>query len=199
MKTERYTEDVAQVAAGETRRSPGRRFRRRRPASLGSEGTRPLRARASRIITVKFERKAKYLVGSILASVVSSLTFVAMFGPGLLGAKGSSLVASATGAVAAYFLRRRWAWGRRGRANFRAEVVPYWTTVAVTAIAAAVVIDFVNAIVRDATADRFVRTTVNTMAFIGTYAATFVFKYRVFDRLFTRGQNDEGRDQQNSS
>lgn len=131
-------------------------------------------------------RMAKYLTGSIVAMLVSTVTFMGTFGPGVLGSKSASLAASATGAIANYFLNRRWTWGRRGRADFQRELVPYWTTVVVTAVVAAGVTGAVNAIVRDITSDRGIRTIANTCAFLATYGVSFLVKYRMFDRLFAR-------------
>lgn len=130
-------------------------------------------------------RLAKYLTGSIIAMLVSTATFMGTFGPGLLGSKGASLTASATGAIVNYFLNRNWTWGQRGRGNFQREVVPYWTTVIITAIAAALVTDVVNAITRSITHDRPIRTVVNTAAFLATYGVSFLLKYRIFNRLFS--------------
>ena len=129
-------------------------------------------------------RMAKYFVGSVIAFVVSTVTFGVAFGTGLLGSKGASLTASATGAIVNYFLNRNWAWGKRGRADMRAELIPYWRTVILTAIAAALVTGAVNAILRDMEVVRSVRTVVNTIAFVTTYGVAFLFKYRMFDRLF---------------
>src|SRR5205814_5450973 len=104
------------------------------------------------------------------------------FGVGLLGSKGASLTASATGALANYFLNRNWTWGRRGRADVRRELIPYWRTVVLSAIVAAAVTGGVNALLRHLHADRPVRTLVNTIAFVGTYGVLFLVKYRLFDR-----------------
>jgi putative flippase GtrA len=127
---------------------------------------------------------AKYFVGSVIAFFVSTVTFGVGFGTGLLGSKGASLTASAAGAIVNYFLNRNWAWGKRGRADVRRELIPYWRTVIVTAIAAAVVTGAVNAVLRDMDTARAVRTVVNTIAFVATYGIAFLFKYRMFDRLF---------------
>ena len=155
-------------------------------------GRLPMPAPVRRFAVEHHIRITKYFVGSVLSGVVSAITFVATFGPGFLGSKGASLTASATGAIAGYFLNRNWTWGRRGRAHFRKEVVPYWTTVVLTAIAAAVVTGTVNAIVRDMTSDRLIRTLINTVAFVGTYGLSFVLKYGLFHRLFgERPSSDE--------
>jgi len=142
------------------------------------------RERMRELRQVHGRKMAKYLAGSVMAAVVSTVTFAVTFGVGLLGSKGASLTASGTGAIANYFLNRNWAWGRRGRADVRKELIPYWRTVIVTAVAAALVTGAVNAVLRDLDTARSLRTLINTVAFVGTYGALFLVKYRLFDRLF---------------
>jgi len=128
----------------------------------------------------------RYLTGSVVATVVSTITFIATFGPALLGSRGASLAASATGAIANYFLNRQWTWQRQGRASVRHELVPYWATVVVTAVLAALCTGAVNALVRQHTDDRALRTAINTITYLAVYALSFVVKYLIFDRLFER-------------
>jgi putative flippase GtrA len=126
----------------------------------------------------------RYFAGSVICTVISAVTFMVAFGFGLLGSRGASLLSSATGAVAGYWLNRTWAWGRRGRADVRRELVPYWTTIIVTAIAAALVTGAVNHVVAGITDHRGVRTLFDTAAFLGTYLVSFIVKYVVFNRVF---------------
>lgn len=135
---------------------------------------------------------AKYFVGSVIATIVSTLTFVLTFGPGLLGARSASLASSGTGAIANYFLNRNWTWERRGRAGFRSEMLPYWTVVIVTAVVAALFTGVVNDLVRHVTDNRATRTLVNTAAYVTVYGVSFIVKYVFFDRLFTRRARAEG-------
>jgi putative flippase GtrA len=146
----------------------------------------PLGTRARRLAAEHKVKVVKYLTGSILATVVSAVTYVATFGPALLGSRSASLASSATGAVCNYFLNRRWTWQRTGRADLRRELVPYWATVIATALVAAVVTGWVNGLVRAHTDSRGVRTAVNTLTFLAIYGVSFVVKYVVFDRLFSR-------------
>jgi putative flippase GtrA len=145
-----------------------------------------MRARVRRLVDDHGVKMSKYLVGSVAASVISALTYLATFGPSLLGSKGASLAASATGALTNYFINRRWTWSRRGRADFRREVLPYWTTVLTTAAAAAIVTGTVNAILRHEDVARSTRALVNTIAFVGVYGVAFLFKYRRFDQIFAK-------------
>jgi putative flippase GtrA len=138
-------------------------------------------------------KMAKYVLASAGATVASVLTFMATFGSGLLGSRVASLTASAAGAVVNYVVNRRWTWGRRGRAGFRSELLPYWGTVVAIAVIAAVVVGIVNAVVRDVTDARSIRTLANTGAYVTVYATAFLVKYRAFDRLFTRRTREEQR------
>lgn len=90
----------------------------------------------------------RYAIGSVLAGLASESVLLATYGPGLLGPHVASVVAWAAGAVLNYVLNRWWAWGRRGRASLRRELLPYWTitlaTVAVSAWATGVADRFGN-------------------------------------------------------
>lgn len=130
---------------------------------------------------------AKFLTGSLISTAIATGTFVLVFGTGRFGSKTSSLVSSGVAAIAAYFLNRHWTWGRRDRPKFRSEMLPYWSMVIGTAIAAAVVTGAANDLVKSITPDRGIRTITNTMAYLGTYGVFFLLKYRVFHGLFHRG------------
>ena len=134
---------------------------------------------------------AKFATGSVISTLVATGTFVTVFGSGMLGSKASSLVSSAVAAVVAYFLNRHWTWGRRDKADFRSEMLPYWAMVIGTAIAAALVTGAANNVVRGITPDRGIRTVTNALAYLGTYGVFFLLKYRVFHSLFH--QEDEAQ------
>lgn len=140
----------------------------------------------------------RYALGSVVSFTVSEITLIALFAPHLLGARGASLVASVAGLIPGYFLNRNWAWGRRGRSRFWREVVPYWVSVVVSAVAAALSIGAVNAAVADFS--RPVRTVFNAVTYLAVYGVFFVLKFLLFDRLFREpdggdsGRGDSGRD-----
>ena len=128
-------------------------------------------------------RLFRYTVGSAVAFGVSEACFVALFAPHLLGAKGSSVVASIVGVIPGYFLNRNWTWGRRGRSHLWREVAPYWGTVAASTVLAAVGTGSVNEAV--AGLSRNVRTVVDAAAYCAVNGALFVAKFVLFNtRLF---------------
>src|SRR5437763_14069396 len=64
-------------------------------------------------------RVVRYALGSVIASLVSLVTFVLVYGViGGLSPRQTSIAASLTGMVPAYFLNRKRAWGRRGQSHF---------------------------------------------------------------------------------
>lgn len=122
----------------------------------------------------------RYSLGSAVAFGVSEIVFVVLFAPHVLGAKGSSIVASVAGVVPGYFLNRNWTWGRRGRSSLWRETVPYWLVFAVSTLSAAVTIGAVNGAVADHS--RGVRTVINAFAFFGVNGVIFVVKFVLFNR-----------------
>ena len=124
----------------------------------------------------------RYALGSVVSFGVSEITLVALFAPHVLGARGSSLVASVAGLIPGYFLNRNWAWGRRGRSHLGREVIPYWLTVVITALVAAVSIGAVNGVVADLS--RPARTAINALTYLAVYGVFFVLKFLLFDWLF---------------
>jgi putative flippase GtrA len=150
---------------------------------LSAQRALPSRAR----IATDHEKALKlvrYALGSVICSVVSGATFAILFGFALVGSRSASLAASATGAIAGYWLNRAWTWERRHRADWRRELLPYWATIIGSAIAAALATGGVNALVLDTHIGRGLRTVIDLVAYFATYAGSFIVKYVVFDRLF---------------
>jgi putative flippase GtrA len=163
--------------------------------SIGEGTAEPIRHRLSRALTRRVEsgvagRMTRYLAGSVICTVISTLTFLVVFGAGLLGSRASSLLASAVGSVFGYWLNRNWTWGKRGVGHVGREMVPYWLTVVGTAVAAALVTGWVNGLVRGATTSHNVRAVADAAAYVGTYGLFFVVKYLIFDRLFSTGHRE---------
>lgn len=72
-------------------------------------------------------RILRYLVTSVVNVGVAELVLAFAFG-GLGWSTGpSALLAAAVAALPAYWLSRRWVWGRTGRSHLRNEVLPFWT------------------------------------------------------------------------
>ena len=131
------------------------------------------------------ERLVRYSLGSVICTAVSAAAFVVFFSTGALGSRSASLAASGIAAIVGYYLNRRWTWGQKHRANWRTELLPYWVTIIVSAVLAALVTGAVNSALRSSGASRGIRTAVDLLAYLGTYGVAFVGKYLLFHRLFT--------------
>jgi putative flippase GtrA len=132
-------------------------------------------------------RVVRYALGSVVASLVSLVTFVVVYGVlGALSPRQSSVAASLAGMVPAYFLNRNWAWGRRGRSHLVKEVLPYLAASVLGLVAAMWSVDAVSSHVKSFTSDKTLQVTLVAMAYVGTYAALWVLKFLFFNVLFTR-------------
>jgi putative flippase GtrA len=132
-------------------------------------------------------RVVRYALGSVVASLVSLVTFVLVYGVlGALSPRQSSVAASLVGMVPAYFLNRNWAWGRQGRSHLVKEVIPYLAASVVGLVAALWSVDVVSNHVKSFTSDKTLQVTLVAMAYVGTYASLWILKFLFFNVLFTR-------------
>jgi putative flippase GtrA len=132
-------------------------------------------------------RVVRYALGSVIASLVSLVTFVLVYGViGGLTPRQSSVTASLVGMVPAYFLNRNWAWGRRDRSHFLKEVVPYLAASVLGLVAAMWSVSITSSHVKTLTDDKTAQVALVAMAYVGTYAALWVLKFLFFNVLFTR-------------
>jgi putative flippase GtrA len=137
-----------------------------------------------------WRRMYRYAAGSVICFGVSEATFVALFWPHVLGARGASIAASIAGIIPGYPLNRSWTWGRKGKSDLWREVVPYWATALISTAVAAFVIGAVNAAFGEYSRD--VRTAINATAYLVTYGVIFVAKYLLFDLVLFRAERAGG-------
>lgn len=131
-------------------------------------------------------RFARYTAGSVIAGVISQVTFVTLYGLELTGPQAASVSAFVAGAVPNYVMNRVWAWGRRGRARLRGEVLPYVATILTTAALAAVVTALVDRHVHLVSGVHAVQVAIVNLAFLGTYGLMFLIKFLLFERVVFR-------------
>jgi len=128
----------------------------------------------------------RYTGGSVVATVCSEVTFVALYGPLGVQPARASVVAWLAGAIPNYWLNRSWTWRRRGRPSLRNEVVPYVLIIGLTLLLATAVTHVLDERLRGADTSSSVRVTLVAGAFFAVYAVMFVLRYFLLDRLFGR-------------
>jgi putative flippase GtrA len=130
----------------------------------------------------------RFGTGSVVATVCSQATFLVVYGP--LGASTtvSSVLAWFAGAIPNYWINRSWTWGRRGRPSVRRELLPYAAVVLGTLALAIVATTGVEKLLETTSISHAGQTLLVTGTYFMVYAVMFVFRFLLFDRLFTRHQ-----------
>lgn len=76
----------------------------------------------------------KFAATSFAATITSQLVVTILFWTHLTTAGIATAISFLAGSLVTYFVNRRWTWGRRGKAKFRTEVLPYVAVIAVYGI-----------------------------------------------------------------
>jgi putative flippase GtrA len=138
-------------------------------------GELPLRAR----------RFLRFALGSLAATLISAAIFYLVY---RLGAPAgvASVAAFASGFVVNFTAGRFWAWNRRGPAGLGRDVISYLALAVVTALSAAGVTSLTDHYARrSVTLDAHLAVVVEA-AYFATYAAVFLVKFAVLDRVVFR-------------
>ena len=69
---------------------------------------------------------ARYGFASVVNVIVSQAVLVSAFGILHWSARPAAVLAAVVAALPAYWLARRWVWGRSGRSHLLTEVLPFW-------------------------------------------------------------------------
>ncbi len=131
----------------------------------------------------------RYAAGSVVATVCSEVTFLLLYGPAHATPVVSSVFAWLAGAIPNYWLNRAWTWRRRGRPSFRRELLPYIAIVLGTLLLATLATTAADKILTGDQTSSGVRVALVGGTFLGVYAAVFLVRFFLFDRLFRSGSD----------
>jgi len=132
-------------------------------------------------------RLAKYTAGSAVATVISELAFLVVYGVAGAGTRLAGVVAFVAGAIPNWTLNRRWTWQRRGRPRLGREVLPYVVVVIATAVAATAFSGLADDWVRGLATPRSFQVALVGMAYLLPYGAVFLLKFLLFERVVFSG------------
>lgn len=130
----------------------------------------------------------------MIAAACSEATLVILYGLLHLAPGLASCLAWLAGAVPNYWLNRSWAWGRRGRPDVRREVLPYVVIVLTTLALATILTGAVDRWSRHTATGPTARVVLVAGTFLAVYAAVFLLRFVLFDRLFGRLDRPGSRD-----
>ncbi|MHB1584367.1 MAG: GtrA family protein [Acidimicrobiales bacterium] len=128
-------------------------------------------------------RLGRYVVTSIVATVVSETTLLALYGTGALEAGVAAVAANLAGTLPSYLMSRYWIWPEADRRRVGRQVVLYWV-VSVVSLAASSAVTGVAA--ADAPAGRVAHLLVVAFAYVGTYGVLWLAKFAVYQLVLFR-------------
>jgi putative flippase GtrA len=136
----------------------------------------------------RVRRFVRYALGSVAATLTSAGTFALVY---RLGAdpRLASFSAFAAGAVVNFVAGRFWAWSRRTPTGLGRDALSYLALAVGTALAAAAVTSLTDHYARRSPALNAHLAVVVEAAYFATYAAVFLVKFAVLDRVVFRSRS----------
>jgi len=127
----------------------------------------------------------RYVMGSVITTIISFGVLTLVYGVlHLWGAVISTVFANVVATVPAYWLNRTWTWGKAGRSDPWAEVMPFWV-LSIIGIAASIgTAQIASDLTRQHHLEGLTATVLVDAANLFAYGVLFVGKYLVFNRLF---------------
>jgi putative flippase GtrA len=141
----------------------------------------PARLRASE----RFAKLWKYSVVSVVATVFSQVSLVALYGFRLLDARNAAVAATLIGAVPSYWLNRRWAWGRQDRSSWAREVGPYVVTTVVGLVFSTWATSFASGRLASSPMTQLDRTAALGGVYFASFGVLWVAKFLVNELIFS--------------
>jgi putative flippase GtrA len=143
-------------------------------------------ARASEDRRVLVPKLVRYFTGSVVATLCSEVSFVALYGLLSVGTTWSSVLSWLAGAVPNFWLNRNWAWQRSGRPSLRHEVLPYVVIILTTLLLATLATHAADVWLHHAGVSDSVRVVLVATVFLGVYVVVFAVRFFLLERLFSR-------------
>lgn len=122
----------------------------------------------------------RYALGSAAATIVSAVTFALVYRELDAGPQAASIAAFLSGAMVNFTANRFWAWSRRQRPGLGRDMAGYAVLAVATALAAAGVTSLTERQTRSLV--------VVELSYFATYAAMFLLKFVVLDRVLFRSR-----------
>jgi len=144
----------------------------------------PRSAYAGEVIWKRFLR---YALGSGLATMTSAVAFAVAYRGLDQGPRMATGAAFLAGATVNFVANRFWAWSRHARHGLGRDALFYAALSVTTALAAAAVTSLTHAYVQDLDPNR--RVLLVEGSYFATYAALFLVKFVILDRVVFRSRH----------
>ena len=140
-------------------------------------------------VPLRARRFIRFALGSGAATVTSAAAFYLVFHLGA-PAVAASVCAFASGFVINFVAGRFWAWDRRGAAGLGRDALSFLALAVSTALAATAVTTLTDHYARHSASLNTHLALVVEGAYFATYAAVFLVKFTVLDRVVFRARTD---------
>lgn len=140
-------------------------------------------ARASALGAVK-TKGLKYSMVSVVNLVTGQLLlliFQKAFG---FSPTEANVIAVCISAVPAYYLSRRWVWGRSGRSSFKREVLPFWIFVVIGLVVSTISVKVMHTAWELRYPTDVQPAILTNITNIASFGFLWVLRFFLFDRLF---------------
>jgi putative flippase GtrA len=140
-------------------------------------------ARANALGAVK-AKGLKYSMVSVVNLVTGQLLLLVcqkVFG---FSPTEANVIAVCISAVPAYYLSRRWVWGRSGRSSFKREVLPFWIFVAIGLVVSTVSVKVMHTAWEMRYPVDPQPAVLTNITNIASFGFLWVLRFFLFDRLF---------------
>jgi putative flippase GtrA len=106
-------------------------------------------------------------------------------------AMGANVVATCISTVPAYYLNRRWTWGKRGKSHLWKEVMPFWIIALVGLILSTLIVGIAAKNADRVSSSHDVKILIVHLANLFSYALIWVARYSILNR-FLFGPSTQG-------
>jgi len=122
-------------------------------------------------------------VSLITTTIAQGLLFILY--PRLVpSAMGSNIIVTAIATVPAYWLNRRWTWGKRGKSHLWKEVMPFWVMAFVGLVLSTAIVGLAAKNADRISSARDVKVAIVHFANLFAYALIWVGRYSLLNKYF---------------
>jgi len=119
----------------------------------------------------------RYILASVANVIVAEVVLAFAFGILHWSARLANVAAAVVAAIPAYWLARRWVWGRSGRSHLFKEVLPFWTLALVGLVLTTWVAGVAERVGADVTAGRLGQTLIVMGSILGVSGVFWVARF----------------------
>jgi putative flippase GtrA len=88
-------------------------------------------------------------------------------------------------AIPAYYLSRRWVWGRSGKSHFKTEVLPFWIFIAIGLVFSTAMVALATHLAPSSAHPTIVQKFLPNLVNAASFFVLWVLRFFLFDKLFT--------------